>query len=206
MHFEFLIEELSAEKFLDNILPGVFQGKETYCLHSFRGKRSLLSELPNRLRAYKKWVSSDCRIVVLVDKDRQDCGKLKKQLEQAALAAGFATKSSAGEKGEFQVINRLAIEELEAWFFGDIQAVTAAYPRVPSTLTRKAKYRNPDAIAGGTWEALERILKRYGYYPNGLLKVEAAEKISQHMDIARNISHSFGVFVGGIRACLAGTV
>lgn len=50
----------------------------------------------------------------------------------------------------FQVLNRLAIEELEAWFFGDVAALHSAYPRVPSTLGRRSRYRDPDAIRGGT--------------------------------------------------------
>ena len=40
------------------------------------------------------------------------------------------------------------IEELEAWFFGDIAAIHAAYPRISIHLGGRANYRDPDAITG----------------------------------------------------------
>ena len=55
-------------------------------------------------------------------------------------------------------------------------------------------FHNPDAIAGGTWEALERVLKKSGYYPSGMPKVETARNISKYMEPHRNISKSFQVF------------
>jgi len=91
-------------------------------------------------------------------------------------------------------VNRLAVEELEAWFFGDVEAIAAAYPRVPRNLARKAPFRNPDRIKGGTWEALERVLQRAGHFPGGLGKIEAARAIARHMDPQRNRSRSFCVF------------
>ncbi|MDY6832576.1 MAG: DUF4276 family protein [Thermodesulfobacteriota bacterium] len=92
------------------------------------------------------------------------------------------------------VVNRLAIEELEAWFFGDPEALVQAYPRVPKTIGKRASFRKPDAIAGGTWEALERVLKKASYYPNGISKVETARNISRYMEPNRNSSKSFQVF------------
>ena len=59
----------------------------------------------------------------------------------------------------FQVLNRIAIEELEAWFFGDVQALNQAYPKTPKTLGHKSRYKDPDSIKGGTWESMERELK-----------------------------------------------
>jgi hypothetical protein len=38
----------------------------------------------------------------------------------------------------------------------------------------KGSYRDPDGVLGGTWEALERILKRAGYFKTGLRKMECA--------------------------------
>jgi hypothetical protein len=38
------------------------------------------------------------------------------------------------------------------------------YPRVSKSTPERAKYRDPDAIAGGTWEAFERILQNAGYF------------------------------------------
>lgn len=103
------------------------------------------------------------------------------------------------------MINRIVIEELEAWFFGDADALRSAYPGVSSTLERKAAYRDPDAIQGGTWEALQRVLQRAGYYKGvkALPKLETAGRIAQHMDPARNRSRSFQVFRAGIESLVA---
>ena len=89
------------------------------------------------------------------------------------------------------MVNRLAIEELEAWYFGDWPAVKSAYPKVPATVPQKAGYRDPDMITGGTWEAFERILRRAGYFDAGLRKIEAARAISAYMDPWQNNSRSF---------------
>jgi hypothetical protein len=83
---------------------------------------------------------------------------------------------------------------LEAWYFGDWEAVRAAYPGVVPTATRKVTYRGADNIAGGTWEVFERLLQRAGYFRTGLRKREAARAIVPHLDPARNTSHSFLVF------------
>jgi hypothetical protein len=72
---------------------------------------------------------SDYRIVVIVDEDRQDCLDIKGRLEEAAQQAGLVTRSTGEQPGGFQVLNRIAIEELEAWFFGDPEAIKAAYRR-----------------------------------------------------------------------------
>lgn len=66
-----------------------------------------------------------------------------------AVAAGLQSKC-APQGQVFQVVNRIAVEELEAWFFGDWSALQAAYPRVPATIPQKARFRDPDAIVGGT--------------------------------------------------------
>ena len=90
------------------------------------------------------------------------------------------------------LVNRIAIEELEAWYFGDWPAVCAAYPKVSAHVASKAGYRDPDSIAGGTWEAFERVLQRHGYFRGGLAKIEAARALGAAIDPARNRSVSFG--------------
>ena len=100
----------------------------------------------------------------------------------------------------FVVLNRIAVEELEAWFFGDIAALANAFPGVSPTLGAQARYRDPDAIAGGTWEALQRVLQKAGYFGGGLPKIEVARTLAKHMDPARNTSSSFRQFVQGLAA------
>jgi hypothetical protein len=141
----------------------------------------------------------DWKIVVLVDKDRSDCLGLKKQMETAAANAGMITKSAA-KGGTFTVLNRIAVEELEAWFFGDVEALATAYPGVSPNLGAKPRYRNPDAISGGTWETLERVLQRAGYFGGGLSKIEVARNMARHMKAIRNTSGSFKCFAGAVAA------
>jgi hypothetical protein len=200
MHIEFLLEEDSARAALAILLPKITGQRVTYNFHIHQGKQDLLGSLPARLAAYRQWIRHDWRVFVLVDLDEEDCQALKRHLETIAEQAGLITKTAARSGTRFQVVNRLAIEELEAWFFGDIQALCAAYPRVPRTLGGRAKFRNPDAIKGGTWEALERVLQRAGYYRAGMPKIEAAARIAQHMDPERNSSRSFRLFRDTLRA------
>lgn len=202
---EMLVEERSAEEAMRILLPRLVGPQVIFEVHSFQGKLDLLAKLPARLRGYARWMGSgvDARVIVLVDEDRQDCHRLKAQLERAAADAGLTTRSVAGPGQPFAVLNRLAVEELEAWYFGDCGAIRCAYPRVPATLDRKARYRRPDAVAGGTWEQLERVLQGAGYHRGGLAKVRAATDIAAHMDPARNTSPSFGCFASGLRALVA---
>ena len=200
MQIEFFLEEPSAEVALKAILPKIISDNVSRYFYVFRGKHHLLGNLSSRLKSYRHGMRDDLRIMVLIDEDRQDCLKLKATLEKIAREAGLVTKSRATSNTNFQVVNRIAIEELEAWFFGDPKAVRAAFPRVSKTFERQAKYRNPDAIAGGTHEALERLLKRH--YKRGFNKTVMARKIASHMDPACNTSKSFQVFVEGLKACL----
>ncbi len=201
IRLEFYVEEPSAEAALINLVPLILRDTDfEFEIYPFQGKQALLRKLPHRLKAYHHFTDSDWRVVVLVDRDDDDCHQLKASLERIAREAGLHTRTSTGSASNFQVLNRMAIEELEAWFFGDIPALRKAYPQVPSTLDKKAAYRNPDAITGGTWEQLERVLKTY--HPGGLEKVRAAEEISEHMDPDRNRSKSFQVFRDALRAIL----
>ena len=193
MHIEFLVEEASAQVVLENILPKILGEGVSFDIHAYQGKPNLLSKLPSRLKGYKQWLPEDWRIVVIIDEDREDCKVLKQKLDKMAADAGLVTKTVAGSEQSFQVLNRLAIEELEAWFFGYLGAIAAAYPRMEE-LAEKAKYRNPDGITGGTWEALERELQKKGYHAGGLEKYRAAQEISQHMNPERNRSKSFQLF------------
>jgi len=202
MHIDFLVEEASAEAALQNLLPKMLGPEVTFGISPHEGKADLLAKLPGRLRGYRKWIPEHHFIVVLVDADADDCRELKSRLELIAREAGFSTPAAASERG-FRVLNRLAIEEVEAWFLGDVEAVRAAYPRTPATLAHRAGFRDPDHIAGGTWQALQRVLQRAGYYPTGIPKVEAARAISAHMQPERNRSKSFRVFRSGLLELVA---
>lgn len=200
MHIEFLIEEPSSEAFLQGLLPKIVPHGTSWKSIVFQGKIDLLNKLEARLKGYRTWIPDDWRIVVLLDEDREDCLILKQKMENAARAAGLATKSRPQAGGRFTVLNRIAIEELEAWLFGDVSALTAAYGRISPHLGSRAAYRDPDAITGGTWEALEREFQRAGYFVAGLPKIEVSRTLAAHMDPKRNTSKSFRCFVSGLTA------
>jgi len=187
-HFELLLEEPSMEAFLRALLPNLLPGDCTFDLRSFKSKGDLLRKLPGLLRGYAQ-LPEDWRVIVLVDRDNDDCIALKQDLEETASSAGL--RSLSADRTNWQIANRIVVQELEAWFFGDWSAVRAAYPRVNASLPRRL--RTPDAISK-TWETFERELQRAGYFGNGLRKIEAAREVARHFDPGRNTSHSFRVF------------
>jgi hypothetical protein len=191
-HIEILVEEPSMEAALRLIVPKIL-GDLSFQIYPYQCKQDLLGKLPARLRGYAAWLPEDFRIVVIVDRDDDECDELKQQLEHEAHRAGLTTKTQANGPN-YQLVTRLAIEELEAWFFGDWQAVQTAFPGVNPNIPNKQGYRDPDAILGGTWESFERVLQRAKYFKNGLRKIEAARQIAHHMDPKRNRSQSFCVF------------
>ncbi len=194
MHIEFLLEEASMEALLNTLLPRMLGDGVSFRLHNMGGKSSLLKNLESRLKGYASWIPDDYRIIVLVDEDRQDCITLKSKIEGAIESAGLSHPSALMSSGVFQCAVRICVEELEAWIFGDCGALRSVYPRVPRTLESKAPYRDPDAIAGGTWEVLERVLIRAGYYTAGMPKVEVATNVAHFMNVNDNRSKSFQVF------------
>lgn len=192
-HLEFLVEEPSAEAFLQRLLPHILPSGCSFEVRTFQGKGDLIKNLLPRLRGYAAWMPSDWRIVVLVDRDDDDCITLKGRMEEAAKDSGLGTRNSPIQGG-WRVVNRIAIEELEAWYFGDWGAVQKSFPGVPRTIPEKAPFRNPDSIKGGTWEAFERILKAAGHHQSGLRKVEAARLMGEQLRPDACTSPSFRQF------------
>lgn len=197
MRVEFFLEEPSAAEPISALAPQLLRPGVGYRCHVFNGKPNLLRHLPARLRGLRS-IPADWRIVVLVDEDREDCIELKRRLEQIARDAGFGSPATSPAHGPFVVLNRIAVEELEAWYFGDPEAIQAAYPRFRRHHARKADLVNPDACTGGTWEAFERTLQKAGYYTTGLPKKEAARRMGAEMLVPRNRSPSFRTFVAGL--------
>jgi hypothetical protein len=185
------------EAFVRALLPRLLPQGRSFEVHPFQGKKDLLGKLEARLRGYAAWLPADWRIVVVVDRDDEDCRALKRQLESIARCAGLLTRTRAG-RAQWQLVNRIAIEELEAWYFGDWAAVRSAYPRTSANLPRRQGFRDPDAIAGGTWEAFERVMQGHGYFRGGLPKIEAARAIGAHIDPVRSRSASLSAFCAAI--------
>lgn len=199
MTIEVLVEEPSMEKALRHLLPKIVQGRARVKPINMRNKSRLLKELPNRLRAYRRRMDKGerLRILVLVDRDSEDCKELKNRLETMARAAGLRTKASPDNGDDFHVVIRIVIEELESWFMGDEDALRSAFTRLRGVGFPKT-FKNPDN--GGRWERLHQFLRKHGIYPNSYPKIEAAQKIAPHMDPSRNRSRSFQCFREGVEA------
>jgi hypothetical protein len=208
MHLEVLVEDASGKIALETLVPKVLgaQGTaHTWRIHAYKGigriprnlqagadptKRMLLNQLPRLLAGYGKTPGVDAVMVVL-DSDTRPCTDFLEELK--AIAA----------LGHLNTLFRLAIEEMEAWYFGDRDALKAAYPRA------KAKALNgyiQDSVCG-TWEMLAdavfpggvATIKKQGWPLSGQVKCEWAERIPPYMDIEANQSPSFRKFVQGLR-------
>ena len=194
--FEFLVEEPSMEAFLNAVLPRMLPADTACEIHAFQGKQALLRKLEKRLQGYARFMTEDHRVMVIVDRDDDDCKALKSRLESAYIKAKLRSKRVAATPN-WQIATRIAVEELEAWYFGNWLAVRGAYPRMPENTLRQRRYRNPDAIPD-TWENFERILKQAGYCKQGLRKVEVATNIGARFDPGNCISRSFQVFQNAV--------
>lgn len=186
---EVLVEEPSMEQLLRAVFPRMLS-RISYDVFTHQCKQDLLQRLPERLQGYSRWLTPDHKILVVLDRDGDDCVRLLADIDRVVTNASLVPRSK-GSSQPFQVATRLAIEELEAWYFGDWEAVRSAYPRVPETIPAQARYRKPDVIKGGTWENFERVLQKAGYFQGGLRKIEAAKTIGPHMNPDRNTSPSF---------------
>jgi hypothetical protein len=202
-YVEFLVEEPSMEAVLRTLLPAML-GRIHFEVFAHQSKAELLQRLPARLAGYYRrrarnaWLRDRARVVVIVDRDTDDCRDLKQRIEAMAVHAGVATTGP-----HRPLVIRIAVEETEAWYFGDWAAVCASYPGVPRDVPGKARFRDPDAIVGGTWEAFERILQRAGYFTGGLRKVEVARTVAARMDPGINTSRSFQVFWQAVGALVS---
>lgn len=81
-------------------------------------------------------------MVILLDRDDDDCHELKRRLEAEARKAGFTTRSA----GKAEVVNRLVIEEQDAGYFGTgLRKIEAA--RAVATYMDPARNRSPSFAA-----------------------------------------------------------
>jgi hypothetical protein len=199
MHLFLEVEDLSTEESLRILLPKLGLSTADFNVYSYGGKSSMLTRLPDRLRAHRHSIQQDTRILIVLDQDRDDCLALKARIVHMLSTMGIVHQRHGHAGATRQAVVRLAIEELEAWFFGDNEALCRAYPKIPRNLSRRSAYRDPDTIGGGTWEALERVLKHAGYYSTGMPKIEVARNVSTHMDPERNTSRSFQNFRDAVR-------
>jgi len=148
--------------------------------------RSLLHQLPAKLRAYAKSLPEGSLVLVLVDADKTPFSELLQQLKD--MHEALPQKPS--------VLFRIAVEETESWFLADPGAVKAAYPNAN---LKKIKSIAPDAVVG----AWERLAEALGHEiklisNSGVLKTQWAEKIAPHLNFDAPKSPSLVKVVEGL--------
>ena len=210
MHIEILVEDSSGAKLIEMLIPMIIGSKgspHTWRVHSYKGigklppglsprtdpaKRQLLDQLPKLLTGYGKTSGVDAVLVVL-DVDHRDCKDFLSELNDLLSRCQPAPNA----------LFRLAIEEIESWYFGDRSALLLGYPRAK---TRVLDAYVQDTVCG-TWERLADAifpggvlaLKKPGATLPGVVKHEWAEKIGPHMRVESNVSPSFCKFRDGLR-------
>ena len=207
MHFEILVEDQSGKKTLDILVPKIIGDSHTFIVHSYKGigripkdmrdadddsKRILLDNLPKLLKGYGKTFGAyrnyTAAVILVCDLD----DKCQKVFRSELFGILRACKPAPETRFCF------AIEEGEAWFLGDLNAVKSAYPRARDAIL--TSYVN-DSICG-TWEKLadaiypggSSALSARGWQAVGAEKSKWAEEISPLMTVEENRSPSFHYF------------
>ena len=109
-----------------------------------------------------------------------------------ALVAEEQLTALCVKAGKPNVLIRIACRELEAWFMGDLHSVGKEFKRPNlSSLAAKKKYRSPDTMHKPSDE-LARLVPGYR-------KVSGARLMGKTIPLDGSRSHSFRVFVSGIR-------
>ena len=172
-----LLEEYSMKVLLDELLPRLFPALSFLCV-PHEGKQDLEKSIPRKLKA---WHEPGARFIVVRDNDGGDCGALKQRL------LGLC----AGDKREHTRV-RIACQELEAWYFGDLKALADVYgERAFRGVAEKARFRNPDAIDQPS-RALAALAPEFQ-------KVSGARAMGARLAADRNRSPSFQAFLDAIR-------
>ena len=182
----FLLEEPSAREMLKGLLPRLLPYPVNIRYVVFEGKQDLHKNIIRRLRG---WRTPDSVFVVLRDQDSADCSTVKQELED-----------KCREAGRPEALVRIACRELESWYFGDLSAVENGLGL--SNLARygrQEKYRIPDSIHSPGNEL--RTISRCAYQ-----KLSGSRAIGPELSLDSNRSHSFGVFVDGIRRAVLGAM
>lgn len=178
MKLVFLLEEPSTKYLLDVLLPKILPEGVEFQTIAHRGKRDLQRSIPRKLRGWNE--PGEIRFVIVHDQDTKDCVKLKQDI--LALCEGIGKK----------VLVRIACQEMESWYFGDVKALAAAYnmPKL-NQISAQKKYRIPDDIPSPK-EELRKLLPSHQ-------QIEGAKRVAPYMDIENNSSVSFNQFVSGVR-------
>jgi hypothetical protein len=172
----FMLEEPSMSELLKRLLPRLFPDLQFLCV-PHEGKSDLERSLRIKLPAWK--VPGD-RFVVVRDADQEDCKALKAALTNVCVSCGRPDS-----------LVRIVCRELEAWYFGQPEALAEAFEDTAlATLGAKARYRNSDDIVRPAHE-LASLCPLFQ-------KIGTARVMGDLLSLPGNTSPSFRNFVTGI--------
>lgn len=178
----FLVEDRSMAVFLTGVLERLSFPKTAYQIKPYNGKEDLTRNLA---KVVPSWAKRAKCIVILLDRDHQDCITLK-----------YSVLSKL--KGcTCPCFVRLACRELESWFLGDMEAIAKCSTRFnQARYKNKAKFRNVDELPTKPSDELEKLLpdweeRYFGSKPK--FAEQMGKVISLEPDL--NCSHSFKVFL-----------
>jgi hypothetical protein len=184
MTIHILVEGPSERAFFDRWLPRRLPDQYVR-VHPHQGKgalpkalnaqpdaraRGLLDQLPAKLRGLSQDPKVD-GILILVDADDDVVEVLAKDIVAVAELCAPKLPVKVG----------IAVEEMEAFYLGDLRAIERAYPEADLVAARA--YR-PDSICG-TWELFGQIVG-----DGGGNKVAWAEAMGPHVTISPSQSRS----------------
>lgn len=178
----FLLEEPSMKVLLDGLLPRLMPGwvvKQHFLCIPHEGKSDLDRSIPHKLSA---WQYPGDRFVIVRDNDGADCVAVLKKLQEMCQKSGRP-----------DTLVRLACQELEAWYLGDLEAVAVAFGQAKANSpSYRRRFVDPDTWRKPSVE-LERIVPSFQ-------KGAGARAMGQHLrEPEHNRSHSYGKFVTGVR-------
>lgn len=174
----FFLEEPSAKVMLEGFLPKILPGNVNCRYVVFEGKQDLEKSIVKRISGY---LVPGARFIILRDQDAADCKMIKKRLaEKCAKAKGSG------------ILIRIACHELESWYLADLIAVGKGLGLPGITKhQKKRQFSSPDSYPSPA-RTLQRIAPSYQ-------KVGGSRSIGPHLNPDNKRSHSFAVFVAGIR-------
>lgn len=179
----FFLEETSAEEMLKGLLPRLLPEQFHFRCVPFEGKQDMEKQLKGKLRGRR---TPNTYFVVLRDKDNGDCRQIKHNLEKICKTANRP-----------DVLIRIACHELESWYLGDLKAVEEGLGiHGLSTKQNQGKFRNPDNLANPA-----QVFK--GLTNNVYQKMSGSRSIGPRLSLENNRSHSFTVFISGIKKLIA---
>ncbi len=171
-----LLEERSMKTLLEGLLPRLVPGLPFICV-PHEGKQDLEKSIPRKLRA---WREPGVRFVIVRDNDGGDCRILKENLATLCADAGRA-----------DTLVRIACQELEAWYFGEPEAMAQAFENARLLdIKDKSRYRDPDSIQQPCREIVKLIPE--------FQKISGARKMASWLSRDRNHSRSFQVMLEGV--------